>query len=160
PTRRAALSSGAATALSPALAEEKHRAAKVYRIGVVSASIRGKPQPRNGHTWHFAQYLHPTVDLDAIKKYLDPGSADSFRKVVRNPRYDFDQLPFADTKITHYYDADAKVIGPYTEAFPDVKAAKSVEDVVEEVDAVAGRRVGLRRGSFRPRGAGAEEGPA
>jgi predicted dehydrogenase len=136
-TRRDALL-GAATALAApaAVAEEKPRAAKVYRIGVVSASIRGKPQPRNGHTWHFAQYLHPTVDLDAVKKYLDPGSADFFRKVVRNPRYGFDQLPFADTKITHYYDADAKVIGPYTEAFPGVKAAKSVEDMVEQVDAV------------------------
>ena len=128
PTRRAALLSGAATALAPALAEEKPSAAKVYRIGVVSASIRGKPQPRNGHTWHFAQYLHPTVNLDALEKHLDPGSADFFRKVVRNPRYGFDQLPFADTKITHYYDADAKVIGPYTEAFPGVKAAKSVKE--------------------------------
>jgi hypothetical protein len=52
---------------------------KLYCIGVVSASIRGKVQPRNGHAWHFAQYLHPTVDLDAIKKYVDPGSADTFR---------------------------------------------------------------------------------
>ena len=40
---------------------------KVYRIGVISAAIDGKPQPRNGHTWHFAQYLHPTFDLDAFK---------------------------------------------------------------------------------------------
>ena len=137
PTRRDALLSGAATALAaPALAEEKPKAAKVYRIGVVSASIRGKPQPRNGHTWHFAQYFHPTVDLDAIKKYLDPGSADLFRKYLRNPAYTFDQLPFADTKVTHYYDADAKVIGPYAEAFPGVKAAKSAEDLAEQVDAV------------------------
>ena len=41
---------------------------KVYRIGVISAAIDGKPQPRNGHTWHFAQYLHPTFDFDAFKK--------------------------------------------------------------------------------------------
>src|SRR5687767_2435647 len=64
--------------------------AKVYRIGVISAAIRGKPQPTNGHTWHFAQYLHPDCNLDAIKKYLDPGSADYFRKYVRNPKYTFD----------------------------------------------------------------------
>jgi hypothetical protein len=110
--------------------------AKVYRIGVISAAIRGKPQPRNGHTWHFAQYFHPECNLDAIKKYMDPGSADFFRKVLRNPKYNFEQLPFPDTKITHYYDADASVIGPYTEAFPGVKAAKSLEDLAEQVDAV------------------------
>src|SRR5439155_16184133 len=93
-----------------------------YRIGVISASIRGKPQPRNGHTWHFAQYLHPECNLDAIKKYLDPGSADFFKKVTRNPKFNFDQLPFPDTRITHYYDADPSAIGPYLEAFPGVKA--------------------------------------
>jgi predicted dehydrogenase len=103
---------------------------------VVSASIRGKPQPRNGHTWHFAQYLHPSVDLDAIKKYLDPGSAEMFRKVARNPKYNFDQLPFPDTKITQFYDADPTMAGPYLEAFPGVQAAKSLEEMVEQVDAV------------------------
>ncbi len=109
---------------------------KVYRIGVLSAAIRGKPQPRNGHTWHFAQYFHPEVNLDAIKKYLDPGSGEYFRTHVRNPKYNFDQLPFPDTRITHYYDADQSVIGPYLEAFPGVKAAKSPEDLAEQVDAV------------------------
>ena len=92
---------------------------------MISAANRGKPQPTNGHTWHFAQYLHPTCDLDAVKKYLDPGSADFFRKYVRNPKYTFDLLPFADTKISHYYDADPKAIGPFTEAFAGVKPAKS-----------------------------------
>ena len=53
--------------------------------------------------------------------------ADYFRKTVRNPRYNFDQLPLPDTTITHYYDADPKVVGPYLEAFPGVKAAKSLE---------------------------------
>ena len=109
---------------------------KVYRIGVISASIRGKPQPRNGHTWHFAQYLHAECDLNAIKKYLDPGSAEMFRKYTRNPKCGFDQLPFPDTKITHYYDADQSVIAPYLEAFPGVKAAKSLEEMAKEVDAV------------------------
>ena len=135
PTRRSFLLSAAASALvadpTPASPPDK-----VYRVGVISAAIRGKAQPTNGHTWHFAQYLHPTIDLDAIKKYLDPGSAEMFRKYVRNPKYTFDQLPFPDTKITHYYDADPKVIGPFTEAFPGVKAAKSPEELVEQVDAV------------------------
>jgi predicted dehydrogenase len=135
PNRRSFLLAGSAAALvtnsSPAAPPEK-----VYRIGVVSAAIRGKAQPTNGHTWHFAQYLHPTIDLDAIKKYLDPGSADFFRKVVRNPRYNFDQLPFPDTKLTHYYAADPNVIGPFCEAFPGVKPAKSPEDLAEHVDAV------------------------
>ncbi len=135
PTRRALLCS-AAGALAVGGKEAAAAADKVYRIGVISASIRGKPQPRNGHTWHFAQYLHPTCNLDAIKKYLDPGSAQMFRDYVRNPKYNFGQLPFADTKITHYYDADPKMAGPFIEAFPGVKAARSLDDMVSEVDAV------------------------
>src|SRR3954447_19569453 len=135
-TRRDALfAAGAATvAASGAVGEpagpDPAPAGRMYRMGVVSASIRGKPQPRNGHTWHFAQYLHPACDLDAIKKYLDPGSADFFRKYVRNPRYTFAALPFPDTAITHYYDADSSAIGPFTEAFPGVKPAKSVAEMV------------------------------
>jgi hypothetical protein len=133
PTRRQVLMSATATALAGA---DSAPTGKVYRIGVVSASIHGKPQLRNGHTWHFAQYFHPTINLDAIKKYLDPGSAEMFRKYTRNPKCNFDQLPFPDTKITHYYDADPKAAGPYIEAFPGVKAAKSLEEMVEQVDAV------------------------
>ncbi len=135
-TRRDVLLATAAAVAGAQTAKAAEPPAKVYRIGVVSAAIRGKPQPRNGHTWHFAQYLHPNCDLDAIKKYLDPGSADMFRKVVRNPKYNFDQLPFPDTKITHYYDADPTVAGPFTEAFPGVQVAKSLEEMVEQVDAV------------------------
>src|SRR3569832_1037500 len=59
-----------------------------------------------------------------------------FRKYVRNPKYNFDQLPFLDTRITHYYDAEPKAAGPFIEAFPGVKVAKSLEDMVAEVDAV------------------------
>lgn len=128
----APLATNALTAAEPAKAEP----GKVYRIGVISAAIRGKPQPRNGHTWHFAQYFHPEINLDLVKKYLDPGSAEFFRKMARNPKCNFGQLPFPDTKITHYYDADPTVIGPYTETFPGVKAAKSPEDLAEQVDAV------------------------
>ncbi|HEX3148885.1 MAG TPA: Gfo/Idh/MocA family oxidoreductase [Gemmataceae bacterium] len=135
PTRRSFFFAGTAATLigDRMIAAPPH---KIYRIGVISAAIHRKAQPTNGHTWHFAQYLHPTVDLDATKKYLDPGSSEFFRKVMRNPRFNFDQLPFADTKITHYYAADPKVIGPFTEAFPGVQAAKSPEDLAEQVDAV------------------------
>jgi predicted dehydrogenase len=109
---------------------------KLFRIGVVSAAIRGKPQPRNGHTWHFAQYLHPTANLDVIQKMVDPGSAEMFRKYNRNPKFTFDQLPFPDTKITHYYDADPQVAVAFTEAFPGVQVAKSLDEMVEQVDAI------------------------
>jgi predicted dehydrogenase len=137
-TRRDVLLGAAAAPLvaTSAMAAPEPAPNKVYRIGVVSAAIKGKPQPRNGHTWHFAQYFHPEIDLDAVKKYLDPGSAEFFRKTARNPKCNFDQLPFPDTKITHYYDADPKVIPPYLEAFPGVKAAKSLEEMAKEVDAV------------------------
>jgi predicted dehydrogenase len=133
PSRREALAALTAAA-GPAGAAEP--AGQVYRIGVISAAIRGKPQPRNGHTWHFAQYLHPTIDLDVYCKYVDPGSAEFMRKYGRNPRYGFDQLPFPDTRITHYYDADPKAAAAFTEAFPGVRVATSVERMVEEVDAV------------------------
>src|SRR5262245_61594710 len=119
PSRRQVLAATGALAL-PAPAADP---AKVYRIGVVSASIGGKPQKTNGHTWHFAQYFHPTVNLDAIKKYLDPGSAKMFQEYLRSPRYTFDVLPFPDTRITHYYDADPASAAPYAEAFPGVKVA-------------------------------------
>ena len=137
-TRRQALLAGAAAPLAAGkpVAAADPAPGKVYRIGVVSASIRGKPQPRNGHTWHFAQYLHPDINLAAVGKYLDPGSVVMFNKYNRNPKYSFDQLPFPDTRITHYYDADPAAIGPYLETFPGVKAAKSPEDLAAQVDAV------------------------
>lgn len=136
-TRRQLLMAAGAGALSGSQAAPAAEVpGKVYRIGVVSASIGGKPQPRNGHTWHFAQYFHPTINLDAVKKYLDPGSVEMFRKYVRNPKMNFDLLPFPDTRLTHYYDADPQVIGPFTETFPGVKAARSLEEMVREVDAV------------------------
>src|SRR5437016_2926086 len=104
PTRREMLSGSGLALLAPSAPAAEP--SKVYRIGVVSASIGGKPQKTNGHTWHFAQYFHPTVNLDAIKKYLDPGSAKMFQEYLRSPRYTFDVLPFPNTRITHYYDAD------------------------------------------------------
>lgn len=130
------LAGGAAIPLalsSEALAADS--AAKTFRIGVISAAILGKPQTRNGHTWHFAQYLHPTCDFDALQKHYPP-VVDGWRKVYRNPKLHFDLLPFPDTKITHYYDADSNIAGPFTEVFPGVQVATSLEKMVEEVDAI------------------------
>ncbi len=134
PTRRDVLAAGALT-LAPVLASAAE-VGKVLRIGVVSASIGGKPQRTNGHTWHFAQYFHPTVNQDAIKKYLDPGSVKMFAEVLRNSRCNFDALPFPDTKITHYYDADPAAAAMFAEAFPGVKVARKLEEMAEQVDAV------------------------
>ncbi len=106
-----------------------------FRIGVVSAAILGKPQTRNGHTWHFAQYLHPEIDLDALKKHY-PQVVDGWRKVYRNPELDFDLLPFPDTRITHYYDADPTVGAAFAEVFPGVQGATSLEQMAGEVDAI------------------------
>ncbi|MCA9113658.1 MAG: Gfo/Idh/MocA family oxidoreductase [Planctomycetaceae bacterium] len=55
---------------------------------------------------------------------------------MRNPQYTFDQLPFPDTRITHYYDADKQAAEDFTVAFPGVQVAKSVEEMVDQVDAV------------------------
>jgi predicted dehydrogenase len=123
------LAAGAAEAVEPA-------APRVYRIGVISAAIDGRAQRSNGHTWHFAQYFHPEIDLAAIRRYQDPGSARMFERYLRNPRYSFDQLPFPDTRITHIYANPADGLDHFVEAFPGVRIARSVEELVEAVDAV------------------------
>lgn len=110
--------------------------AKTFRIGVISASIQGKAQPRNGHIWHFAQYLHPEFDLEALKKHY-PYGVKLFGKVLRNPKYNFDALPFPDTRITHYFDPlDAKAGAAFAEVFPGVQVATSLEEMLKEVDAI------------------------
>lgn len=143
-TRRDWLTAGAAglaalgTAKSSAAEEPAKPAAspRTFRIGVISARINGKPQPLNGHTWHFAQYLHPSVDMDAIRKYLDLANIEMFGQYSRNPRENFGQLPFPDTRITHYYESDPKIAAMFAEAFPGVQVATSLERMAEEVDAV------------------------
>ncbi|MFT5095062.1 MAG: putative dehydrogenase [Porticoccaceae bacterium] len=122
-----------ATGCSPLFAAPAER--KVFRIGVVSAAILGKPQARNGHTWHFGQYLHPTCDFDALKKHY-PQVVDGWQKVYRNPELHFDLLPLPDTKITHYYDADPSVSTAFAEVFPGVQVATSLEKMAGEVDAI------------------------
>ena len=109
---------------------------KVFRIGVISARINGKPQPTNGHTWHFAQYFHPTINMAAIRKYMDPGNIAMFEQYCRNPRENFGILPFADTEISHYYEADPKIAATFAEAFPGVQVATSLERMAAEVDAI------------------------
>ena len=132
---RLAGAAGAALAL-PEAAPAAEPGARAYRIGVISASIRGRPQKTNGHTWHFAHFFHPTVNFEAIAKYLDPANIAYFDKYRRRLDDHFDQIPFSDTRITHVYDADPASAAMYAEAFPGVQVAKSVEELVKEVDAV------------------------
>jgi predicted dehydrogenase len=108
---------------------------KTFRIGVVSAAILGKPQKRNGHTWHFGQHLHPECDFDALKKHY-PQVVDGWQKVYRNPDLHFDLLPMPDTRITHYYDADPTVSEAFAAVFPGVQVATSLEKMAGEVDAI------------------------
>src|SRR6516165_7567845 len=135
-SRRDLIASAAAVASAAALRADPPAQTKVYRIGVISAAIDGKPQKTNGHTWHFAQYFHPEINLAAVKKYLDPGSARFFETVVRSPRYTFDQLPFPDTRITHVYANPPDGLDNFAETFPGVRVAKSLEELVDSVDAV------------------------
>ncbi len=126
----------AATAVAnPVSATTTPRDGKTFRVGLISASINGKPQKRNGHTWHFAHYLHPDCDFDAFQKLYKP-AYDGFRRIYRNPKYHFNELPFPDTRITHYYDADPTVGQDFASVFPGVKVATNLEKMVEEVDAI------------------------
>ncbi|MCE9607705.1 MAG: Gfo/Idh/MocA family oxidoreductase [Planctomycetia bacterium] len=117
-------------------AEEATQPEKILRIGVISAASSGKPQFKNGHTYNFAQGFHPTVNMDFIKRHLSQGQIDLYEKYFRNPNFNFARLPFPDTKITHYYDADPKSAAMFCEAFPGVQVAPSLEKMAEEVDAI------------------------
>ena len=136
----AASVAGALTLGAPATANAAANAApaanKIWRIGVISASIRGQPQKTNGHTWHFAHGFHPTVDLKAIEKHLSRGPVDLFKSHFRNPKEDFAQLPFPNTRITHYYDTNPASAAMFVEAFPGVEVAKSLDELVKNCDAV------------------------
>ncbi|MBT6156240.1 MAG: Gfo/Idh/MocA family oxidoreductase [Planctomycetaceae bacterium] len=139
----AAIGSGAAgaTAIQAEQSPQEVKTAtppdgKAWRVGVISARRHGKPQRINGHTWHFAQYLHPTIDLPTAQKHLDPGNKKYFEEIVRNPSCDFGILPFPDTRISHYYEADPEVAQLFADSFPGVQVATSLEKMVDEVDAV------------------------
>jgi len=109
---------------------------KIFRIGVISASIEGKTQRTNGHTWHFCHPFHPEVNQDVIKKTLDPGSVRIFEQFFRNPELNFGLMPFANTRLTHVYDAERASAELFASAYPGVAVADSVEKMVQEVDAV------------------------
>lgn len=137
--RRAFLSAGAMAAGSSLLAAappDPAPPAKVYKLGVISARIRGQAQRLNGHTWNFTQYFAPEVNLDAIKKYLDSGRIEMFNKYTRNPKMTFGRLPFNDVRISHYYEADPEIAKLFCEAYPGVQVARSLEEMANEVDAV------------------------
>jgi predicted dehydrogenase len=137
PTRRELLAAAGALTAGAATGQAGDTPPnRVYRIGVISAAIEGRPQRTNGHTWHFAQYFHPEINLAAIARHLDPGSARFFQRVVRNSHCTFDQLPFPDTRITHVYSRPADGLHNYIEAFPGVRIANSLEELVDSVDAV------------------------
>ena len=134
-----AVGAAAAQADSPAADAVKVAAppdGKAWRVGVISSRIKGKPQRINGHTWHFAQYLHPTIDLKTAQKHLDPGNQKYFELIVRNPAANFGILPFPDTRITHYYEQDPEIAKLFADSFPGVQVATSLEKMVNEVDAV------------------------
>jgi predicted dehydrogenase len=107
-----------------------------YRIGVISARNQGQPQRTNGHTWQFTESFHADCNMDAIRKLLDPGRVELFEKHLRNPREHFNILPHRDVRVTHYYEKDPEIAKLYTEAFPGVEVASSVEQMAKEVDAV------------------------
>lgn len=109
---------------------------KEWRVGVISSRIRGKAQRINGHTWHFAQYLHPTIDMKMAQTYLDPGNQKYFEKIVRNPACNFHVLPFPDIRITQYYEQDPAIAKLFTEAFPGVEVCTSLKKMAQEVDAI------------------------
>lgn len=138
--RTAAVTASGAAAAAGANAAEAGTSAppdgKSWRVGVISARRQGQPQKINGHTWHFAQYLHPTIDLPVAQSHLDPGNKKYFEEIVRNPACDFGILPFPDTRISHYYEADPEIARLFADSFPGVHVATSVEQMVEEVDAV------------------------
>jgi len=129
-----ALAAGAIAAQDPK--PQANAPAKVFRLGVISASIEGKPQRTNGHTWHFCHPFHDKIDLDVVRRTLDPGSAGIFETHFRNPRLSFDQIPFANTRITHVYDADPASAALFASAYQGVQVAPTLEKLVQEVDAV------------------------
>jgi predicted dehydrogenase len=126
----------AATAAAGALAAPQPQPMKIWRIGVVSASIGGKPQKTNGHTYHFAQGFHPDVDLKAIEKHLSKGPVELFKSHFRNPKEDFARLPFPDTRISGYYDADPASAAMFAECFPGVPVARSLDELARNSDAI------------------------
>ena len=109
---------------------------KPVRVGVISSSILGKPQRTNGHTYHFAHGFHPTVDMKMIEKHLSRGPVDLFKSHFRNPKEDFAKLPFDNTVISAYYDADPASAQMFADCFPGVQVARTLDELVKNSDAI------------------------
>ena len=125
---------GAAQADAAADAAEPPR--KVFRVGVLSARIEGQTQRLNGHCWQFTSPFVHNINMDAIRKYLDPGRIAIYEKLVRNMPASLGALPFPDLQVTHYYEQDPAIAALYAETFPGVQVATSPEQLAKEVDAV------------------------
>ena len=132
----AATTAALATAASAADPLTTFGPRKPLRIGVISSSINGKPQRTNGHTYHFAQGFHPTVDLKMIEKHLSKGPVDLFKSHFRNPKEDFAKLPFDNTVISAYYDADPTSAQMFADCFPGVAVARTLDELVKNSDAI------------------------
>jgi predicted dehydrogenase len=139
-SRRDFLAATTAVALSTVAARaavaEPAPGAKVWRIGVISASIHGQPQKTNGHTWHFAHGFHPEIDMAAVEKHLSKGPIELFKTHFRNPKEDFAQLPFPDTRISAIYDADPASAAMFAGGFPGVQVARTLDELVAGSDAI------------------------
>ncbi|NBT63600.1 MAG: hypothetical protein EBT02_17745, partial [Planctomycetia bacterium] len=125
-----------ATEVKSAEVDKKDLGSKPIRVGIISASIRGKAQKTNGHTWHFAQGFHPQVNLAAVKKHLSAGPIELFEKYFRNQDIHFARLPFNNTKISAIYDADPASAAAFAEGFPGVEVARSLDELVKNSDAI------------------------
>ncbi len=129
--RRNFLKATALATASPAFASE----GKSIRVGVISAARDGQPQRRNGHTWHFGQFLHPECDMLALQKYY-PQVVQGWKAVYRNPDIHFNMLPFPGVRITHYYDKDPEAAKDFAAVFPGVQVATTLDKMCGEVDAI------------------------
>lgn len=132
----AATGLGAAAGIAAAAPTIPTPPGRPLRIGVISSRILGKVQRLNGHTWHFAQYFHPECNLEAVRKYKDPGTVRLFQNYLRNPQTSFHRWPFPNTVIASYYEPDAEAARIFCEAFPGVEPASSLDQMAREVDAV------------------------
>jgi predicted dehydrogenase len=132
----AALLAGAMPVLAQEPAPTAAPVKKKHKIGVISARIKGDPQRLNGHSWQFTSCFHEKANMEAVRKLLDPGRVMLFEDFFFNPSVGFGQNLWEDMEVTHYYEADPAIAALYTEVFPNVKVASSLEEMVKEVDCI------------------------
>jgi Oxidoreductase family, NAD-binding Rossmann fold len=127
-----ALGMGAAATAGCLLPSREARAEgpKTYRIGIINAG-RG-----NGHTWHFLQGFHSTVDFDALTRYQSREVIELYDKWLRNPQVVGVEPPFKDTRIACVYDPDAEAARQFAGVFKGAAPVYKIEKMVQQVDAV------------------------